>query len=143
MAGWGESEATIAEVLGEESPSDRQVILDAKKPVGFIQWQWMTAAELAVAGIAVEDDDTADIDILIGESEYRGRGIGPEAIQQVIDHLHKNTKAKRAVLFTGEHNGAALRAYEKCGFERRAKYREHEREMTWVLVRALRAEGAA
>jgi RimJ/RimL family protein N-acetyltransferase len=140
VAGWGEFESTSTEVLANESQSDQQVIMYEKTPVGFIQWQWMTASEIALAGIEIEDDDTADIDILIGEMDYRGLGIGPEAIRQLIDRLAKSTKAKRAVLFTGESNVAAQRAYEKCGFVRQSKYRENERELTWVMLREIGAQ---
>ena len=60
----------------------------------------------------------AELAILIGEKDYRGKGYGADAIEILCRfgfdemNLHKI----KAVVFS--FNEAALRCYEKCGFER-------------------------
>ena len=65
-----------------------------------------------------------ELAILIGEKEYRGKGYGEDAIKTLCKfgfeemNLHKI----KAVVFG--FNEAALRCYEKCGFQREGLLRQ-------------------
>ena len=66
----------------------------------------------------------AELAILIGDREYRGKGYGEDAIKTLCKfgfeemNLHKI----KAVVF--DFNEAALRCYEKCGFQREGLLRQ-------------------
>lgn len=67
----------------------------------------------------------ADISIVLGESEYWGRGLGTEALSLMVTHafdklcLHKVTGGMYAS------NEASRRLFESVGFVREAVLREH------------------
>ncbi len=60
-------------------------------------------------------DDLVDIDILIGEPEFLGRGVGPRALVLVLAKL-RGEGVGFAGLGTSTSNRAAIRAFEKAGF---------------------------
>lgn len=108
--------------------------MEERQPVGLVQWQWLGAGNLMETGLNIVDDHTIDIDIFIAETDRIGKGIGSQAIRTLMTQLRTTTQAKRATLFTGVENNAAIRAYEKCGFVRRAQYEDAEHCWTWVMV---------
>jgi RimJ/RimL family protein N-acetyltransferase len=52
----------------------------------------------------------------IGEAEYRGRGLGTEAMQLLVRFAFEQLNLNRINLSVYEYNPAARRSYEKCGF---------------------------
>ncbi len=56
-----------------------------------------------------------DIDILIGEPEFLGLGVGPRALVLLLARLH-GEGVRVAGLGTSTSNRAAIRAFEKAGF---------------------------
>lgn len=87
--------------------------------------------------IASNRVDTAarstEIDILIGEEGYRGRGHGTDAIRAFLGFLFDTVGLHRVWLATYEHNARARRAYEKAGFVREGVMRQAERvDGRWV-----------
>ncbi len=139
-ATWGDPEKNLADVLDAASHSGQVVIKVDDKPVGYIHWQPITCQTLADAGILVEDDQTADIDIFIGETQQIGQGIGTAAITQLIKRLGEEGETKRATLFTGVENAMAIRAYEKAGFKRMNRYKDTD-GWTWVLMKQIIHDG--
>lgn len=67
----------------------------------------------------------ADLSISIGENAYQGRGYGPEAIRLALDFAFESLDCRRVSLLVDCDNERAIRAYEKCGFEREGLLREH------------------
>jgi RimJ/RimL family protein N-acetyltransferase len=67
----------------------------------------------------------ADLAISIGEKSYWGRGYGPEAIGLALDFAFGALDCRRVTLLVDSDNERAIRAYEKCGFEREGVLREH------------------
>ena len=55
--------------------------------------------------------------ILIGESDYRGRGIGTEVTGLVVQHAFRELKLNEVWLSVEADNLAGRRAYEKVGFK--------------------------
>ncbi len=59
----------------------------------------------------------AELDMWLRRPEDTGRGIGPAAIQAIVELL-KDLGVEVAFLQPSARNGAAIRAYEKAGFSR-------------------------
>jgi aminoglycoside 6'-N-acetyltransferase len=68
----------------------------------------------------------AAIDLFL-DPAFRGRGIGPEAIRQVVRELIDNRGHHRITIDPSVENEAAIRAYEKVGFRPVGVMRAHER----------------
>jgi len=98
------------------------------------------ADETATIGmIATNAIDThnrsVEFDILIGESGYRDRGFGTDAIRTLVRFLFDTVGLHRVWVGTYEHNVRAQRAYEKVGFLREGLLREADWvEDRWVNV---------
>lgn len=61
---------------------------------------------------------SAKIFIMIGENEYRGRGIGRESINYLIDHAFKDLKLKSLYLDVKKLNEIAINLYSRVGFQK-------------------------
>lgn len=111
---WGNPDLLVP-TLGRRSPETHALIIADRKPVGYLCWQRLTREEIEAAELTDLPEDLVDIDILIGEPEYLGRGVGPEALRLLLARL-----GDRDVGFAGlaasRGNHAAIRAYEKAGF---------------------------
>lgn len=86
--------------------------------VGFALY---SLPELQPIGIANVRDftnvhGTAEIGISIGEPVERGRGLGTEAVQMLLDYAFTTLGVFNVWLDTLSYNEAAIRAYEKAGF---------------------------
>lgn len=135
---WGDPIANLASIVALTPPAGGALLAADNVLVGFVQWQPMAARELLKSGIAVPDDETIDIDIFIGEEEYLGRGIGPAALELLINQIKEEGTAKRATLFTGVENKRALRAYTKAGFRVRSHYMDAEHGGSIVMMTEIR-----
>ena len=60
----------------------------------------------------------AEFGIMIGDSEYWGRGYGSDAIKIVLEYVFTSTKIRRLYLNTLTSNKRAQRAFEHAGFRR-------------------------
>jgi ribosomal-protein-alanine N-acetyltransferase len=54
--------------------------------------------------------------VLIGERDYRGKGVTTEILQSTAEWLKRNRDIREIVLGVDSHNRGAIRAYEKAGF---------------------------
>lgn len=59
----------------------------------------------------------AELGIVIGEGDYRGKGYGADAINAVLDFAFGELGLERVSLYTLADNEAGQRAYEKAGFK--------------------------
>ena len=59
----------------------------------------------------------AEIDLFL-DPRVRGRGLGPDAVRALADHLVAERGHHRIVIGAAVDNTAAVRAYEKAGFRR-------------------------
>jgi RimJ/RimL family protein N-acetyltransferase len=58
----------------------------------------------------------ATLGILIGEEEWRGKGIGFEVLTIVLDYCFKDLKLKTVELGVNKKNIAAIKLYSRIGF---------------------------
>lgn len=70
---------------------------------------------------------SASMDIFLGPA-FHGRGIGTRAIRMVLDILIHTRGHHRVTIDPAAHNHAAIRTYEKAGFERVGILRLAERD---------------
>ena len=74
---------------------------------------------------------SADLHIMIGEKENRGKGIGSYAVKALVEHAFYNLNLRRIQLEVLEYNTAARALYRKIGFieegiKRKAVYKNGE-----------------
>ncbi len=60
----------------------------------------------------------AELALLIGETEFRGKGYGTEAVRLLVQVGFEQFNLNRIWLTVNEQNLAAIRAYEKAGFRK-------------------------
>lgn len=67
---------------------------------------------------------SASFGIVIGETEYRGCGLGTEVSRLMLDYAFTALNLHNVTLSVYEFNRAGMRAYEKAGFEEIGRRRE-------------------
>jgi aminoglycoside 6'-N-acetyltransferase len=112
---WGDQRQELA-ALVRRKPDTHAVIVADGIPVGYVCWEPLSAEDRATAGLVDLPDALVDIDILIGEPQLVGRGIGPRALRSILGQLHREAMARWAGLGTSRSNRAAIAAAEKVGF---------------------------
>lgn len=66
----------------------------------------------------------AELQIRIGELDYQNKGLGSEAIQLLVDYGFNHLNLIRISLQVFANNHRAIRAYEKCDFQREGLLRK-------------------
>ena len=60
----------------------------------------------------------AEFGIMIGDTEYWGRGYGTDAVKSLLEYVFTNTDIRRVYLHTLSSNRRAQRAFENAGFRK-------------------------
>ena len=128
---WGDSNQSLAAV-SDHPPADHALISLVGQPVGYVLWQRLSQAEIAEAGLAGLPLDHVDVDILIGEPEAMGRGVGPGALLLVLDRLG-SVGVSSVGLGTDQANQRARRAFQKAGFRLFREFEECGRAMCYLI----------
>ncbi|REE94539.1 aminoglycoside 6'-N-acetyltransferase [Paenibacillus taihuensis] len=84
-------------------------------PVGYLQYYELDSEQKQ----EYEQDaqlNMIGMDIFMGSSEHRNKGIATQAIQLLQSYLREKSIAGRIILKTAIDNPTAARCYEKCGF---------------------------
>lgn len=119
---WGDAEEALAHAAAQPHEAHRIISVD-HEPCGYVCWQRLRPADLSTAGLQSLPAGHMDIDILIGEDDYTGRGVGPQALVLVVELL-TSQGVSSAGLGTDLENTRACRAFRKAGFDRRAEFQE-------------------
>jgi aminoglycoside 6'-N-acetyltransferase len=62
-------------------------------------------------------DDSAGLDLFIGEEAFLHRGLGAQILRTFLrDVIFADDRVGRAIIGPDERNAIAIRAYEKAGF---------------------------
>lgn len=84
-------------------------------PIGYVQ-RYFTRDHPDYWGHQNFPDDTAGIDLFIGEQAYLHRGLGPQLIRAfLVEHVFAG-QAARCIIDPFPDNAIAIRAYAKLGF---------------------------
>ena len=114
------------------------------RPVGFMQfYRWASYVDEAREVGIPFDDDTWGVDVFIGEPEHVGRGLGTRMMNLLCGYLERELGATSIALTTELTNAAAIRCYEKSGFEKVAEVtdldtRDGQRTRDWLMIRPRR-----
>jgi aminoglycoside 6'-N-acetyltransferase len=97
-------------------PTDLYLILVDDRPGGFIQSYRVSDYPEYQELVAVEDG-VAGVDLLIGEEDLIGRGVGSEALTRFVrDIVFSGPGIHACVADPDAENRASLRVFEKAGF---------------------------
>lgn len=67
----------------------------------------------------------ARLGIAIGEAAYRSQGLGKEATAALVAHGFRDLGLHRIALDVVDGNTAAIKTYQRCGFQIEGRLREH------------------
>ena len=86
----------------------------------------------------------AEIGVVIGERTLHGKGYGSEAIELMVKYGFESLNLRRIYLRVLMNNEAALKSYEKLGFQKEGVFREHAYKdgqyLDQVIMGLLRSE---
>ncbi|UVI28314.1 GNAT family N-acetyltransferase [Paenibacillus spongiae] len=101
-------------VNGDE-PTEPYLILYGETSIGYIQtFQWIDYPEYEQY---VDLSHAASIDLFIGLSEFRNKGLGSSIISRFLrDYVFADPSVVRCVINPEVSNSAAIRVYEKVGY---------------------------
>lgn len=69
-------------------------------------------------------NQSAVLSIMIGNKEYRGKGVGTFAVNEMLNHAFNNLNLNRVELTVLKSNEVAQRLYEKSGFVKEGTIRQ-------------------
>jgi aminoglycoside 6'-N-acetyltransferase len=114
---WGEPEDGFP--WSDEPESTRFAIEVDGRPAGLIQFYEESEPRYRHAAV----------DLFL-DPALHGRGVGTEALRQMVRHLIDERGHHRITIDPAVENSAAIRSYEKVGFTRVGVMRRYERD-TW------------
>jgi len=123
-----------AEDLIAHEPGSHAIIEADGTAVGYLCWEFPPLQDLEAAGLTDLPRDLIDIDILVGDPELLGQGIGSTALQLLLDRLRTRSDVRYAGLATSIDNQIARRAYEKAGFKVFREFDDPESGRCYYLV---------
>lgn len=86
---------------------------DLSEPIGIISLMNISKANAA-----------ADLSVILGHPEHRGRGYGTEAIELILRYGFEDMRLHRIGLTVFEFNTAAISVYRKLGFREEGRLRQ-------------------
>ncbi len=140
---WGspsEAEAGIRLVL-ETAGGLARIVEAGGRAVGYIH-----AIDATLWGDDLPDSLppwTWDVDLFIGEPEYRGRDVGVAALDLIAGEVFSTTLAMSLSVFVSVRNEAAVRAYERAGFQWETVWHDPLHGPVWLMLRHRPKPGSA
>jgi aminoglycoside 6'-N-acetyltransferase len=116
---WRDAEESLAHAenaLAGRDPTLYYLIVVDGRPVGLIQ-TYLVADHPDWEAIVQVGEGVAGLDLLLGEEELTGRGLGPQALEAFAeDVVFANPATHACVAAVDEANRRSWRAFEKAGF---------------------------
>jgi aminoglycoside 6'-N-acetyltransferase len=111
-----DSIAEYEQAIDGLDPTDHYLIVVDGRPVGLIQ-TYLVADHPDWEAIVQVGEGVAGLDLLLGEEELTGRGLGPQALEAFAeDVVFANPATHACVAAVDEANRRSWRAFEKAGF---------------------------
>jgi aminoglycoside 6'-N-acetyltransferase len=112
-----DSMAEYEQAMAGLDPSDHYLILVDGRPVGMIE-TYLVSDHPEWEAIVQVGEGVAGVDLLIGEQELTGRGLGPRVLEAFVrDVIFANPATDACIAAVDEDNRRSWRAFEKAGFE--------------------------
>lgn len=101
--------------IEDREPVEPYVILYDDEPIGYIQTYPISHDEEYARLVGVED--SAGVDLFIGEEEHLYRGLGGKILRRFLaEVVFRDRDVRVCVIGPEPGNAAAIQAYEKAGF---------------------------
>jgi RimJ/RimL family protein N-acetyltransferase len=114
---WGDPGANFHRLNEPPASGNWRAILEADgRKIGLVLWQHPTREELDAAGLTDIPTSVIDIDIMIGELDALGRGLGSDAISLVAELALSDPTVPFVMACARLENLASQRAFAKAGF---------------------------
>jgi RimJ/RimL family protein N-acetyltransferase len=109
--------ASYAAAVDGTATTEHLVIELEQRPIGMMQWYRLSDEPDYSAAIDEPAVGSAGVDLLIGEVDAIGRGIGPAVIDAFVRTVMFATPdVRRAVASPDVRNRRSIRAFERAGF---------------------------
>lgn len=116
---WGDPDANLRLLRAPLAEGHARAIVEANgRAIGLVLWQHPTRDELDKAGLADVPTSAIDVDIMIGEADAVGSGLGSAAIGRVADAVLADPAVPFVMGCVALDNVASRRAFAKAGFRR-------------------------
>jgi aminoglycoside 6'-N-acetyltransferase len=122
---WGDA-ARAMQHASECAPESHALIVADGTPVGYLCWQQLSKEELEAADLTDLPSGLVDIDILIGDADLLGQGVGSRALELLMARLRCEPSVAFAGLGTSASNTNAIRCFEKAGFHLHREFQDPE-----------------
>ena len=117
VAAWyPDPEDHIAWAANPPPSGERALIVVGGRAVGYIRWQAVSREVLDSVGLYEVPAGSVDVDMLIGDLEFVGQGIGPKALMVLVSQLRQRRDVPLVGLSPSVQNLSAQQAYAKAGF---------------------------
>jgi aminoglycoside 6'-N-acetyltransferase len=124
-------------------PTDHYIAVLDGGPVGMVQTYLVSDYPQYAKLIGIDGAATAGADILIGEGELTGQGLGTEILRRFVSEIVlARPETTACVADPDVDNIASIRAFEKAGFHIVRTFNDPTDGQTHALVRRDRAQGA-
>jgi len=124
-------------------PTDHYIVVLDGRSIGMVQTYVVVDYPEYAALVGVADRGTAGVDIVIGEEELTGRGLGTEILQRFVEEIVlARPETTSCVADPDARNVASVRAFEKVGFRVVHEFVDPGDGQLHVLVRLDRRQGA-
>jgi RimJ/RimL family protein N-acetyltransferase len=111
-----ESIAEYVQAIAGLDPTDHYLIVLDRRPVGMIE-TYLVSDHREWEAIVQVGEGVAGVDLLIGEEELVGTGLGPRVLAIFVEQVVFANQATHAcVAAVDEENRRSWRAFEKAGF---------------------------
>ena len=144
IARWLSDERVLQFYEGRDKPSDIDGVIEKfgpramgvdyvvpclmiyqDNPIGYIQYYNLQEPEGREYGLETIES-VFGVDLFIGEPNLWGQGIGTRVLTALVAYLFDNLEARKVTIDPQVSNLRAIRAYEKCGFQKIKVLPNHE-----------------
>jgi RimJ/RimL family protein N-acetyltransferase len=133
---WGDPDGNLRVLNEPPAKGNWRAIIEADdRKVGIVLWQHPTREELDVAGLADIPTSVIDIDIMIGEFDAVGLGLGPTAIRLVAKAALSDPTVPFVMACARLDNIASQRAFTKAGFRKEKEFDDVPNGLYVLMVR--------
>ena len=132
---WGEPDENIRLLRRPPVGMRSAIIADGDRKLGLVLWQHPTRRELDQAGLYEIPETVIDIDILIGEEDALGRGIGSAAIDLVAEIALADLSVPFVIAAASIDNRASCRAFRKAGFRIKREFNDVPGGRSILMIR--------
>ena len=116
---WGDPDANFSLLNEPPANGNRRAIIEVDgRKVGIVLWQHPTREELDVAGLSDIPTSVIDVDIMIGEFDALGQGLGSSVIRLVAEVALSDPTVPFVMACARLDNLPSQRAFAKAGFRK-------------------------